>query len=84
MAGTAEGAAKARATRGTRVPKTESLGHSLEVKVSKKYVVINKPLNMGDHELAVGEIVEGAESWPRVEAWERARRIKAIYVPEEQ
>lgn len=113
MAGTAEGAAKARAAREARLaaepqaalepqvteeepqeaPKPQDAAQErlearfgARVRVTREvlhYVVTRRPLKNGEGLLRVGEVVPGAEAWPRVEAWVRAGLIKPVYAEDD-
>ena len=43
---------------------------------SKDVYVAGRPLRQGDRVLQIGEVVEGAADWPRLEGWIRSGWIK--------
>lgn len=63
------------ARRGSRIE--GGLPQTAAITPTATYVVTGRPLRMGKHELPVGTEVPGASSWPRVDAWVRARRLRA-------
>lgn len=65
------------ATRGRRNPALlEQVRKDIDVVVT--YVCGPKPLKLGEYTLTEGVEVPGAQSWPRVEAWEGARAIRKL------
>lgn len=63
------------ARRGSRLP--GGIPQSAPVIAPATYIVVGRPLRMGSYELPIGTEVPGAGSWPRIDAWVRARRVRA-------
>ena len=65
---------------GTRGRKDPSLLAPARQKTAPAVVLVvtGRPLKVGTYEVPAGVEVPGAASWPRVEAWIGARRLRAL------